>query len=150
MIPTLDERTMERWELGLLIGDGCWPWQGLKRHVLGYGGFRINGRVYQASRVSHELYVGPIPEGYHVDHLCRNPPCVNPAHLEAVSCRENVLRGVGTAARNARKTHCIHGHPLTGGNLRVNNRGHRVCVVCNRAEQARFNSKRRGESDLLV
>jgi hypothetical protein len=72
-----------------------------------------------------------------LDHLCRNKACVNPAHLEPVTNRENVLRGVGLSAENARKTHCKRGHPLSGDNVVVSKGGRkRRCVACERLRDA--------------
>src|SRR6266576_3456485 len=88
--------------------EECWPWQANRGR--GYGNVWIAGRMYRAHRVAYELLIGPIPEGLTLDHLCRNRGCVNPAHLEPVTSRENTLRGEGISANNARKTHCKHGH----------------------------------------
>lgn len=116
-------------------GD-CWEWRGA-RLPTGYG--RTTETSYPsaggyAHRVAYLLIKGPIPEGLTLDHLCRNPSCVNPAHLEAVSSRENILRGVGMGARNARKTHCKHGHPFNADNtivgLNTNGQRKRVCRAC--------------------
>lgn len=71
---------------------GCWVW--LKsRSELGYGRMNRRGTVYYAHRVYYERHKGPIPKGLCIDHLCRNPPCVNPDHLEAVTNAENCRRG---------------------------------------------------------
>ena len=124
--------------------DYCWDWTG-SRASQGYGQAYIappNVKV-QAHRFAYEQLVGPIPKGLTIDHLCRNRMCVNPAHLEPVTCRENVLRGVGLTAANARKTECIRGHPLFGSNLYVRLDGSgRNCRACNkqrgRAHYARY------------
>ncbi len=90
--------------------DGCWEW--LASRVAGYGRFRaVSGEAHvQAHRWAYEALIGPIPDGLEIDHLCRNRGCVNPAHLEPVTARENVRRGIAPAAVNARKTHCPRGH----------------------------------------
>lgn len=113
----------------------CWPWIGY-RSKYGHAQMTVDGRTASAHRFAYELFIGKIPPGLHIDHLCRNPGCVNPFHLEAVPQRINTLRGNGKTARQARQTHCIRGHPLSGSNLRtvVDKRGsvHRSCKTCDR------------------
>ena len=112
---------------------GCRVWSGAL--TLGYGRVKAGKRIQLAHRVAYELFVGPIPSGLHLDHLCRNRACVNPEHLEPVSRRENILRGTGPTAANARKTHCVHGHSLDDA-IAMN--GSRVCRTCkNAARRAR-------------
>ena len=84
-------------------------------------------------RFVYERLVGKIPEGLQIDHLCRVRHCANPAHMEAVTQRENILRGMSPAAENARKTHCPQGHPYEGENLFTYNQGRfRRCRACDR------------------
>lgn len=73
--------------------DGCWLWTG-GRKARGYGSFTVGKRAFNAHRWAYETWVGPIPEGLEIDHICANPPCVNPAHLEPVTHEENVRRWV--------------------------------------------------------
>lgn len=113
---------------------GCWVWQ-RQKDTNGYGRLRLNGRaggMTAAHRHYFESNVGPIPDGLEIDHLCRNRACVNPSHLEPVTKRENILRGGGTGAMNARKTHCVHGHEFTPENTDITIRGHRRCRICRR------------------
>jgi len=89
-------------------GD-CWEWTGAKSG-LGYGAITHNGSIIYGHRFIYELMIDKIPRGYDIDHICRNRACCNPFHLEPVTHRENVLRGNGPAAKNARKTVCYRGH----------------------------------------
>jgi hypothetical protein len=109
----------------------CWWWMGTLSD--GYGRFDIGRRTKLAHRVAYETWVGPIPPGLTLDPLCRNRGCIRPTHLEAVTTRENVLRGVGHAARAARATHCPSGHPYEGDNLVLEKRGRR-CRTCRNAQ----------------
>jgi hypothetical protein len=97
-----------------------------------------------AHRLVYEELVGPIPEGMELDHLCRNTSCVNPAHLEPVPHRVNVLRGVGPTAENAVKTECVNGHPLTGRNLCIRKEGGRKCRTCLYAARDRWIARNQG------
>lgn len=120
----------ERFEDRVVRRDGCWDWRG-KQSDQGYSQMRVGPKTTGAHRVAYELFVGPIPVDKEMDHLCRNRGCVNPAHLEAVAHRVNVLRGDAPTARHARATHCVHGHPLSGDNVRAY-RGGRTCRTCER------------------
>jgi hypothetical protein len=108
----------------------CWIWEGSRRR--GYGQFSFNGRPVAAYRWAYEALRGPVPAGMELDHLCRNPSCVNPDHMEPVSHRENVLRGDAPTARHARKTHCKRGHPFDEANTHVARDGSRTCRICAR------------------
>ena len=119
-------------------GSGCWVWKA-NRHYLGYGRIQVEGSSRYAHRVSYELFVGPIPEGLTIDHLCRNRSCVNPKHLEPVTHAEDMARSAP-----ATKTHCKNGHPLSGPNLYVNaTSGRRQCRACMVVARARYEEKRR-------
>jgi hypothetical protein len=110
----------------------CWLW-GRWCHPSGYGGISKHGHWVAVHRLVYEMLVGPIPEGLTLDHLCRVRHCCNPQHLEPVTCAVNLLRGVGASAQNARKTHCVHGHPLTEDNLlrpTPSRPGARLCRAC--------------------
>ncbi|TDD77726.1 HNH endonuclease [Actinomadura rubrisoli] len=96
-------------------------------------------------RFVYESLVGPIPEGLVLDHLCRVRACCNPAHLEPVTDRVNILRGASITAANARKTHCDHGHEFTSQNT-YRHRGRRLCRACNRDAVARYAAVRKGRT----
>ena len=81
----------------IAVDDGCWEWLGAKGRG-GYGLVKVNGRMRSAHRVLYECFIGPIAEGLQIDHLCRNKSCVKPAHLEAVTPRENTLRALRPVA----------------------------------------------------
>lgn len=96
-----------------------------------------------AHRVSYELFVGTIPRGYTIDHLCRNTHRVNPYHLEPVTPEENNLRGTSASAQNARKTHCKYGHSLAQGNYYLRKGGSRLCKECVRRKNREAAQRRR-------
>lgn len=122
---------------------GCWIWVGCRKKT-GYGVINLRGRRTEAYRVVYELYNGAVPSGLELDHKCRVRACVNPDHLEPVTRRINCLRGVSFSAINAKKTHCINGHPLSGENLINRPDGHRGCLACGRAAAKRYRENRRG------
>ncbi len=99
--------------------------------------------MVSAHRYAYELMVGPIPAGLTIDHKCRVHNCVQPAHLEPVTCRVNILRG-DTGQNNAQKTHCPHGHPYSDDNLIVTLEGWRRCRTCRREADRRRQPRRRG------
>lgn len=123
-------------------GSVCWIYTG---HLSsrGYGQVRVGPeRRVTVHRVAYEALVGPIPDGFHVDHLCRTRSCVNPAHLEAVTLRENVLRGVGITARYAAATTCIHGHRFDEANT-YTHRGKRSCRECKRGQYRAYRLRKK-------
>jgi hypothetical protein len=90
--------------------------------------------------VAYLLTIGPIPEGLHLDHLCRNPPCVNPAHLEPVTCAENLRRSRearGVLERPPPPDWCNEGHLLSQENLWIDPQGYWHCRICKRATERR-------------
>ncbi len=111
--------------------EECWVWIAGK-HTAGYGRIRLSNRVLYAHRVSYELVLGEIPAGLQLDHLCRNRVCVNPAHLEAVPQRVNLLRGESFSAQNYVKTRCISGHIFDSDNTYTSPDGRRHCRTCQR------------------
>lgn len=122
----------------LAAGKGrCWLWTGSFQSRRGYGTTRRTGlsQTRLAHRVSYELPHGPIPAGLEIDHLCRVPACVNPAHLEAVTHAENLQRSpLGRAAR----THCPLNHPYDDENT-IRRNGRRICRECARlSSRARY------------
>lgn len=128
----------------------CWDWPGT-RIPRGYGQIADEGgkhrKMLSVHRLVHEWWKGPIPEGHVIDHLCRRPQCFNPAHLEAVTQSENVLRGTGPALARDRitsKTHCPQGHPYSGDNLYMHPNGGRVCRECVRESGRRYRRRKAG------
>lgn len=101
----------------------------------GYGVFNIKGKAYMAHRVSYTQYAGPIPAGKDTDHLCRIRNCINVAHLDPVTNRENIFRGTGVGPTNTAKTHCIQGHPFSPENTYRGKRG-RACITCRKLRTA--------------
>jgi len=129
--PELGMTEAERFWAKVQKSEGCWLWTARKNN--GYGSFSLtdsNATVF-AHRWAYQSIVGPVPEGTELDHLCRTRACVRPDHLEPVAHRENVLRGEGLAAKQARKTHCPKGHEYTSENTR-RYAGRRYCRQCGR------------------
>mgnify|MGYP000886316945 CR=1 FL=1 len=125
---------------------GCWEFTGALNHG-GYGivqrGVRGAG-TDRAHRIIYEAEVGPIPSGMTIDHLCMNPRCVNPAHLEVVTRAENARRQAASGrarggAQNRAKTHCPQGHAYDVGNTHLY-AGRRSCRACARERARRARS----------
>jgi hypothetical protein len=122
--------------------SGCWLWIGGTNGRDGYGRIRKNGKMESAHRISYELYKGQIPDGLDIDHLCRNHPCVNPDHLEAVTHQTNVLRGMGDVALARRTNRCKHGHEFTEDNTILHGVS-RQCRACNKRRSAAFRQQKK-------
>ena len=111
-------------------GSPCWDWR-LRLCKDGYGRFRIYKSQITAHRAAYIMFVSTNIDDLDADHLCRRRHCVNPAHLEAVTRRINILRGTGAGARNAVSTHCVNGHAFTPDNVYLDARtGYRRCRTC--------------------
>lgn len=136
--PTLRERILAAVAVD---ANGCWIWQKSTRR--GYGQISVGQRVMPTHRAAYREWCGEIPEGLELDHLCRVPTCVNPAHLEPVTHRENVLRGIGSPARKARQTSCDYGHPLDLVNTYWRADGRRACKACLRRRSNEYYHRRR-------
>lgn len=122
--------------------SGCWLWLG-SVDKQGYGKFHVLGLGSLAHRVVFQVERGPIGSGLTLDHLCRNPPCVNPAHLEAVPGIVNTLRGTSFSAVYARRTHCQEGHPFDTANT-YTRQERRRCRACQREAVRRYKARKRG------
>lgn len=136
----IEERAKAALKGRFIVNDsGCWCYTGSKGRD-GYGLWRLseNKRI-PAHRHAYLAAFGFIPSGYVVDHMCRNPQCVNPSHLRACTQRENVLApwSQARAAAFARRDKCSKGHDYSS----VNARGHRECVICQR-ERSRAKRQR--------
>lgn len=127
---------------------GCWLWGGAVSW--GYGKFGVrrkaDGKRFMAMvhRLAYEMWVGPIPEGLDLDHLCRVRNCLNPEHLEPVTRKENLRRGIGaqlSSERQLSKTECRNGHLYTEATMYIDYRGLRKCRICDRAKKLRYRLK---------
>lgn len=138
-----------RWRkyVGTVPRWACWPWQGSSNSG-GYGYYHVGmessrGVMHYAHRVMFMLYVDSIPDGANIDHICHNPPCVNPDHLRAISPCQNTHH---SDTHHAVKDECIRGHPFDSENTYVytDSRGyeHRQCRECQRRRQEQFHRKR--------
>jgi hypothetical protein len=128
-MPDVLDKIIER---VLLDENNCWLMETNEPH--GYGKVWHEGRNAYAHRITYERFRQPIPTGLTIDHLCRVRNCVNPWHLEPVTMRENLLRGTGASAVNAKRTHCAQGHEFTEENTGVRKTGERYCRACRRED----------------
>lgn len=134
---------IERFLSKINIVDSCWEWTAFVSKN-GYGTFWFNGKSCRPHRFIYEYYHGMICPDLVLDHLCRNRKCVNPIHLEQVTQKENVMRGIGLAVINFKKTYCKQGHEFTEENTYVYPHGKRECRICNRinCKNRRLNLKK--------
>lgn len=148
--PTAWFRASERfWPSVDLLGP-CWVWTGYK--VQGYGRFSFRRESWSTHIWAYEYLIGPVPEGKHLDHACHDPKlckggptcphraCVNPAHLEPVTPRENALRA---RRGEAPDEFCLNGHPWDAKNTYVRASGWRVCRACNAERMRRVAAEKR-------
>lgn len=133
------------------ITKTCWIWiANIIPNSGGYGLFWNGKQNILAHRFSYSYFNGTIPDEKTIDHICNNPSCVNPLHLRLLTMKENILRGNGAGAKNARKTHCPYGHKFTNKNIiRVVSRGKvlgKQCRKCNNIHQRKYYWKRKSEN----
>lgn len=144
-MPEYDQQARRRLMAKVAVApNGCWEWTA---HIEdnGYGRFGYRGTMRWAHRVSYQIFVGCIPDGLDLDHLCRNRKCVNPDHLEPVTRKVNAERGVAGQVNRDRmisKTHCPQGHPYSGDNLYVvPSTGYRQCNACRLANKRAYRAR---------
>lgn len=146
-----DTRLPERfWAKVNARANGCWEWRA-HRARNGYGQYGVQHRQIRSSHcVAYEALVGPVPKGFELDHLCRNRPCCNPAHLEPVTRLENIRRGDNRAAVSraaAARSHCKNGHERTLENTRYSP-GRRYCRRCEAASQAAYQNRKKNNAEI--
>jgi hypothetical protein len=160
----MDEYDIERFWAKVVIksSDDCWPWTAYTTPD-GYGQFGLRYGLFLAHHVAYEFMIGPIPEELEIDHTCHSEAvaagtceggstcphrrCTNPAHMEVVTHSENVRRGA-LAVGNARKTHCVAGHPYDEANTYVRPDGGRHCKTCHRENERKNRPQRRNRQSM--
>ena len=157
MIEFGDERLPERfWNKVQVAESGCWEWMAFMDHN-GYGKYRVDGATRFAHRIAYLQLHGPVPEGLELDHLCRNRACVRVSHLEAVTHRENALRGSATTHGRGAE-YCRPGrHRLDSAGVYTLPNGQRQCRECKKqsmriwqlANRDRINATARNRKEKL-
>lgn len=125
-----------------LAGPPCWIYTGRDVSANGYHRVKVDGERVMVHRWMWEQTYGPIAPGLEIDHLCRNPACCNPDHLEPVTPAVNKYRGFSPWGINKRKTHCKRGHEFTPENTKRVGKDGRSCRECIRIRQATYQAKR--------
>ncbi len=120
----------------------CWLYTG-SFYGNGYGRIYDEQKEKLAHRIAYEVFVGPIPDGMVVDHMCRNKLCLNPKHLDAVTQGENAMRGIWEMSGTSRKDCCSRGHEYSGDNVRITPLGVRKCMICKRRNEKEYYDKNR-------
>lgn len=129
----------------MITTDDCWLWAGIvNKEDYGIIQLKIDGkwRERRAHRLIYEALVGEIPQKLVLDHLCRTPRCINPLHLEPVTDQVNILRGIGTGARYAARTHCSKGHKFVEGSYFIRTEGGRRCKQCQADAQRKYRASK--------
>lgn len=142
-----DSKTVIRFWKHVEKSPNCWLWNGHKDSA-GYGRFcyiTLTNKRIPAHRFAYENINGKIKDGLVIDHLCRNPPCVNPDHLEPVTHKENILRGIGITAIESKKTHCPSEHPYDEKNT-YKYKTFRGCRECRRNAIKKYEKNKRRKS----
>ena len=121
--------------------NGCWEWTGAVAST-GYAILNIDKQRKLAHRIAYQLFVGPIHHPLQTDHLCRNKKCINPAHLEAVTSKENSLRGKHPLYKIHREQICKRGHDLSVEENRIYRKDGRYrCKICVKQTRKEYQKK---------
>lgn len=124
---------------------GCWEWNGRRNHK-GYGLVDFYGEEWLSHRLFYFLEHRALPSDLVIDHLCKIRACCNPAHLQAVTSKENTRRGESVPGINARKSACVRGHEFDESNTIIRKDGRRRCKICTQAATLEYLRKRRANS----
>jgi hypothetical protein len=122
--------------------ETCWIWTATRKPG-GYGKFHANGKAHNAHRWAYEQLVAEIPAGLVLDHLCRRRDCVNPWHMEPVTNRVNLRRGLPPGRYNAAKNRCDNGHEFTPENTYRTAENERHCRRCRAGATQRWRARQK-------